>query len=59
MGVIYLLIIVSLCVALIFLGIFFWAVKKGQFEDDETPAMRMLFNDSLNSTKSKTKTIIE
>ncbi|MEX0844887.1 MAG: cbb3-type cytochrome oxidase assembly protein CcoS, partial [Balneolaceae bacterium] len=33
MEVIYLLIAFSLLVALIFLGLFFWAVKTGQFDD--------------------------
>ena len=45
MNIFYLLIGVSLLVALIFLGIFIWAVRNGQFEDNETPAIRMLFDD--------------
>ncbi|WP_010135342.1 cbb3-type cytochrome oxidase assembly protein CcoS [Ochrovirga pacifica] len=56
MGVIYILIFVSLFVALIFLAVFFWAVKKGQFEDDETPAMRILFTEKMNKTSIVTKT---
>lgn len=62
MGVIYILIIASLFVAVVFLGVFFMAVKKGQFEDQETPAIRMLFNDSVpksKSIKTSTKTIID
>ncbi|MDO6738956.1 cbb3-type cytochrome oxidase assembly protein CcoS [Wenyingzhuangia sp. 2_MG-2023] len=61
MGVIYILIIVSLFVAIIFLAVFFLAVKNGQFEDHETPAMRILFNDTLSVQKkeNKTETIIE
>lgn len=46
MSVIYILIFVSLCVAVAFLFVFFIAVKNGQFEDQETPAMRILFNDT-------------
>ncbi|MGY5353932.1 cbb3-type cytochrome oxidase assembly protein CcoS [Wenyingzhuangia sp. IMCC45467] len=53
MGVIYVLILVSLCVAIIFLAVFFLAVKNGQFEDDETPAMRMLFNDVIQKNKKQ------
>ncbi|ANW95699.1 cytochrome C oxidase Cbb3 [Wenyingzhuangia fucanilytica] len=53
MSVIYILILVSLCVAIIFLAVFFLAVKKGQFEDDETPAIRMLFNDHINKNKEQ------
>ncbi|NJB81851.1 cbb3-type cytochrome oxidase assembly protein CcoS [Wenyingzhuangia aestuarii] len=51
MGVIYILIIVSLFVAIVFLGVFFLAVKNGQFEDSETPAMRILFNDVVARKK--------
>lgn len=50
MEVIYMLIGFSLLVALIFLGLFFWAVKSGQFDDQYTPSMRMLF-DSKKSSK--------
>ena len=45
MNIFYLLIGVSLFAALIFLGAFFWAVKTGQFEDNKTPSIRMLFDD--------------
>jgi len=48
MSVIYILICVSLCVAVLFLFIFFIAVKNGQFEDQDTPAIRILFNDTLD-----------
>jgi cbb3-type cytochrome oxidase maturation protein len=43
MSAIYLLIIVSFIVALVFLVAFLWAVKSGQYDDDYTPSMRMLF----------------
>ncbi|MEQ9309944.1 MAG: cbb3-type cytochrome oxidase assembly protein CcoS [Balneolaceae bacterium] len=56
MGVIILLIAFSLLVALTFLGAFFWAVKSGQFDDPETPSMRMLFDDKPISQKNKTLT---
>jgi len=45
MNIFYLLIGVSLFAALIFLGAFIWAVKDGQFEDQDTPARRILFDD--------------
>jgi cbb3-type cytochrome oxidase maturation protein len=45
MGVIYILVGFSLLAALLFLGAFFWAVKSGQYEDDYTPSIRMLFDD--------------
>ena len=45
MNIFYLLIGVSLFAALIFLGAFIWAVRDGQFEDNETPPRRILFDD--------------
>ncbi len=47
MGVIIILVIASLIVALGFLAAFIWSVKKGQFEDDYTPSVRMLFDNEL------------
>lgn len=52
MEVIYMLIGFSLLVALIFLGLFFWAVRSGQFDDQYTPSMRVLFDQ--NSSDKKT-----
>ncbi|MCG8374182.1 MAG: cbb3-type cytochrome oxidase assembly protein CcoS [Balneolales bacterium] len=57
MGVIVLLILFSLLVALIFLGAFFWAVKSGQFDDPQTPAIRMLFDNEISTSKNKSKTL--
>lgn len=45
MGAIYILIGVGLVIAGGFLGVFLWAVKSGQFEDDYTPSVRILFDD--------------
>ena len=56
MNIFYLLIGVSLFAALIFLGIFIWAVRSGQFEDNVTPSIRMLFDDDeLESKPENTK----
>ncbi len=55
MGVIYILITISTLVALLFFGIFIYAVKSGQFEDSYTPSVRMLFDDELKPT-SETNT---
>jgi len=53
MNIFYLLIGVSLFAALIFLGAFIWAVKTGQFDDNKTPSIRMLFDDdSVNSEEA-------
>lgn len=42
MSVIFLLISASALVASLFLGAFIWAVRKGQYDDDRSPAVRML-----------------
>lgn len=52
MSVIYILICVSIAVAVIFLIAFIRAVNKGQFDDDYTPSVRMLFDDELVKTPS-------
>lgn len=41
------LIIISLIVAGSFLVAFIWAVKSGQYEDDYSPAVRILFDDEV------------
>ncbi len=48
MGMIYIMLIVSLVIALFFLASFFWATKEGQFDDDYTPSVRILFDDESN-----------
>ena len=45
MSVIIVLLIASISVAAIFLVAFLWGVKSGQFEDDFSPASRILFDD--------------
>lgn len=49
MSALYILIIVSLLVALCFLAAFIWAARTGQYEDDYTPSVRMLFEDNPSS----------
>ena len=45
MSVIFLLIGFSLTVAIGFLIAFLWSVKSGQYEDDYSPSVRILFDD--------------
>ena len=45
MIVIFFLIGFSLLLAVGFLFAFIWAVKKGQYDDDYTPSIRILFDD--------------
>ncbi len=41
------MIICSVSLAVVFLLIFIYNAKRGQFEDDESPAVRMLFDDEI------------
>jgi len=52
MGIIYLMLIVSLIIALFFLFSFLWATKNGQYDDDYTPSVRMLFDDEEISNET-------
>jgi cbb3-type cytochrome oxidase maturation protein len=54
MSVIYLLISISIVVAIAFFIAFVMAVKTGQYDDDYTPSVRMLFDDELSKPKKAT-----
>ncbi len=45
MSVLFILMMASLGVALIFLAAFLWSVRSGQFDDTGTPPMRVLGED--------------
>ncbi len=48
------MLVVSLIIALFFLISFFWAIRSGQYDDDYTPSVRILFEDELvNNNKEK------
>ncbi len=47
MSVIILLLIASITVASLFLGFYIWSVKSGQYDDEQSPPFRILFDDSL------------
>lgn len=47
MSVIIILIAFSLAIAITFLIAFLWSVKTGQYDDNHTPAIRILFDDPL------------
>ena len=55
MGVIVILISASLIVALLFLGAFIWSIRSGQYEDDYTPSVRMLFENKTPQNKSNSQ----
>ena len=46
MSVLIVLVIISVIVAGGFLIAFIWSVQKGQYDDDYTPSVRMLFDDT-------------
>ncbi|MBE7501222.1 MAG: cbb3-type cytochrome oxidase assembly protein CcoS [Verrucomicrobiales bacterium] len=45
MSALYLLILVSLLIALGFLIAYLWAVRHGQYDDTSTPALRVLLDE--------------
>jgi len=57
MSVIFLLIIFSLLLALAFLFAFIWSVKNGQYEDDYTPSVRILFDEEAKQPEPQTSNL--
>ena len=53
MSVIYLLLTLSILVAIVFFIAFIVSVKKGQYDDSYTPSVRMLFDDELVKEETK------
>ncbi len=47
MSVIYMLLAISISVALIFFVAFVISVRKGQYDDSYTPSVRILFEDEV------------
>ncbi len=55
MSAIFIMIGASLLLAIGFLIAFIWSVKSNQYEDDYTPSVRMLFdNTTIQETKKET-----
>jgi cbb3-type cytochrome oxidase maturation protein len=59
MNILFMTIIISLLIAIIFFIFFIRSVKTGQFDDVYSPSVRMLFDDELvkdkETEKAKTK----
>ena len=53
MSVIYILLSISIVVAVLFFIAFIMAVKSGQYDDSYTPSVRMLFEDELVKEQPK------
>lgn len=49
MSVVYVLLPVAALLAAAGVGAFIWAVRRGQFDDLDTPAVRMLHDDDDDS----------
>ena len=54
MNIIFLMIIVSVIIAIIFFILFLKSVKSGQYDDLYTPSVRMLFDDEFIEKKEDT-----
>ncbi|MBT8284228.1 cbb3-type cytochrome oxidase assembly protein CcoS [Muriicola sp. SD30] len=54
MSVIYVLLTISIVVAVIFFVAFIHSVRSGQYEDSYTPSVRILFEDELIRPKKNT-----
>jgi cbb3-type cytochrome oxidase maturation protein len=57
MSVIYILLAISITVAVGFFIAFILAVRSGQYDDSYTPSVRMLFEDELVKDKTKKKVL--
>jgi len=55
MEIIYMLLAISVIVAVLFFIAFIISVKIGQYDDTYTPSVRMLFDDELVDTKKNNK----
>ncbi len=55
MSVMFILVLISLLVAVGFLAAFLWAVRSGQYDDRYTPSVRMLMDDILHKNNKKEK----
>ena len=53
MSALFVLISISIIVALLFLVAFIWSVRSGQYDDDYTPSVRMLFDNEIPTKEKK------
>ena len=50
MSVIYIVLPLAIVLAIAALGAFIWAVRRGQYDDMDTPSVRMLHDDEPAAT---------
>lgn len=53
MSVIIILLIASISVAALFLIAFIWSVKSGQYDDEQSPPLRILFDNDKPSNNNQ------
>lgn len=53
MSVIYMLLTISVLVAIVFFVAFVVSVRSGQYDDTYTPSVRMLFEDEVKEEKKE------
>lgn len=51
MNIIYVLIPIAIIIVLVAIGVFFWAVKRNQFEDLDRQGHSILFDEEESSNK--------
>lgn len=51
MSVLYIVVPLAIIVVAVAVGAFVWATNRGQFDDLDTPAVRMLHDDEPSSTR--------
>lgn len=59
MDILYLMILCSVLLAAVFLVIFIISARNGQFEDDESPAVRILLDSEIIKDQPQPKEILE
>ncbi len=59
MDILYLMILCSVLLAVVFLIIFIISARNGQFEDDESPAVRILLDSEIIKEEVEKKTVLE
>lgn len=53
MTIIYMLLAISVVVAIVFFVMFIVSIRSGQYDDTYTPSVRMLFEDELVKEETK------
>ncbi len=59
MDILYLMILCSVLLAVVFLIIFIISARNGQFEDDESPAVRILLESEIIKEVPENKEILK